>query len=55
MQARRQTKRRLVGQHAKVEAGWLEERTRNGAVSRGERIRSGCECLPGAERAYFHR
>ena len=48
MQARRQTKRRLVGQHAKVEAGWLEERTGGCAVERGERIGNGCGCLPGA-------
>ena len=48
MQARRQTSRRLVGQHAKVEAGWLGERTGGGAVKRGEGIGNGCECLSGA-------
>ena len=48
MQARRQTKRRLVGQHAKGEAGWEEERTGGGAGKRGEVIGNGCGCLPGA-------
>ena len=36
------------GQHAKVEAGWEEERTGGGAVQRGEGIGNGCGCLPGA-------
>ena len=48
MQAPRQASRRRVGQHAKREAGWEEERTGGGAVERGERIGNGCGCLPGA-------
>lgn len=36
MQAPRQASRRRVGQHAKGEAGWEEERTGGGAVERGE-------------------
>ena len=47
-QAPKQTVRMLVGQYAKEEVGWREERTGNGAVQGEEEIGNGCGCLPGA-------